>query len=153
MPRRVVLESPYSGDVALNMNYLRAAMLDCLMRGDAPFASHLLYTQVLDDRIPKDRRLGMEAGFAWGEVAEACVVYTDLGISPGMREGINRAEQLGIPVEQRTLAGWRGTQLPDVLVPPPLGPRWTGVETDAPTMPAPPSAPAPKVGDNDTDEL
>lgn len=47
----VIIESPYAGDVDRNLEYLRAAMRDCLKRGEAPFASHALYTQpgVLDD--------------------------------------------------------------------------------------------------------
>jgi hypothetical protein len=62
----VILESPYAGDVEANMRYARAAMRDSLMRGEAPFASHLLYTQegVLLDSVPEERTLGIEAGFA-----------------------------------------------------------------------------------------
>src|SRR5258706_58253 len=92
--RRVVIESPFAGDVARNLKYVRAAMRDCLMRGEAPFASHALYTQpgVLDDDTPADRKLGMEAGFAFRPVAEATVVYTDLGVTPGMEAGIKDAQ-------------------------------------------------------------
>jgi hypothetical protein len=43
--RRVIIESPYSGDVETNVAYARAALRDCLSRGEAPLASHLLYTQ------------------------------------------------------------------------------------------------------------
>lgn len=105
--RRVVLESPYAGDVDRNLRYLRAAMRDCLLRGEAPFASHALYTQpgVLDDAEPEERRLGMAAGFAWRPVAEATVVYADLGVSLGMRAGISDAETAGRPVEYRSLPG------------------------------------------------
>lgn len=41
----VIVESPYAGDVKTNVAYARAAIRDCLMRGEAPYASHLLYTQ------------------------------------------------------------------------------------------------------------
>jgi hypothetical protein len=101
--RRVLIESPYAGNVEQNVAYAHAALLDCLRRGEAPFASHLLYTQVLDDELLPERHLGMEAGFAWGEVAEATVVYQDLGISNGMARGIQRARDAGRPVEYRTL--------------------------------------------------
>ena len=37
----------------------RRAMLDCLKRGEAPFASHLLYTQALDDSDAAHRKLGI----------------------------------------------------------------------------------------------
>lgn len=106
--RRVVVESPYAGDVARNEQYARAALADCLHRGEAPLASHLLYTQpgVLDDTVPGERLLGMSAGFVWGDLADATVVYTDLGESSGMIEGVRRAEAAGRPVEYRTLPGW-----------------------------------------------
>lgn len=103
--RRVIVESPYAGDVEGNVEYARAALKDCLMRGEAPLASHLLYTQkgVLDDEDPKERRLGMEAGFEWTRFADAVVVYVDRGESHGMRLGIARGERLGLPIEYRSI--------------------------------------------------
>jgi hypothetical protein len=104
--KRVLLESPLAGEVEENRRYARACMRDCLLRFDeAPFASHLLYDQpgLLDDLVPDERALGIEAGLRWGEAAEATVVYIDRGISNGMRHGIARAEKLGRPVVYRTL--------------------------------------------------
>ena len=101
----VVIESPYAGDVEKNLRYARACMKDCLKRGEAPYASHLLYTQpgILDDTVPAERKLGIDAGFAWGSMAKATVVYTDLGMSSGMKAGIANAQMLEHPVEYRTL--------------------------------------------------
>jgi len=73
----VIIESPYSGDVVRNTEYARACLLDSLRRGEAPIASHLLHTQVLDDMRPDEREIGIEAGLAWYRVAEKCVVYED----------------------------------------------------------------------------
>lgn len=83
-------------------------MRDCLGRGEAPFASHGLYTQpgVLDDDKPLERKHGIEAGFAWREVAEVTVVYTDLGITEGMKVGIADAAYKRREVEYRQLPGW-----------------------------------------------
>lgn len=105
MPRRVVLESPYAGDVQFNTAYARRALSDSLSRGEAPLASHLLYTQpgVLDDTKPDERAKGIAAGHEWIASAEALVVYKDLGLSPGMVKAINYANWLRIPVEYRTL--------------------------------------------------
>jgi len=105
--RLVILESPYAGDVDANVNYARRAMADSLHRGEAPLASHLLYTQpgVLRDHDPDERALGIRAGLAWGTVAEATVVYADLGITPGMEQGITRAATEGRPVEVRYIGG------------------------------------------------
>ncbi len=107
--RRVVIESPYAGDVERNIRYLRACMFDCLQLDEAPFASHGLYTQpgVLDDLVPYERDLGIRAGFAWRDVAEVTVVYTDLGITRGMQYGIDDARSKGRPIEERALSeGW-----------------------------------------------
>ena len=112
-PRLVVVESPFAGDVETNVRYARAALRDCLARGEAPYASHLLYTQegVLDDNVPVEREQGIQAGFAWRQVAQATVVYTDLGISKGMQYGIDDATKRGSPVEYRSLAD--SSWLPD----------------------------------------
>lgn len=103
--RLVIVESPYAGAVQRNTAYARVAMADCLNRGEAPFASHLLYTQhgVLNDADPAQRAHGIAAGLAWGAAAEATVVYTDFGISDGMAQGIANAEAAGRPVEYRSL--------------------------------------------------
>ena len=105
--KRVIVESPYAGDIEENLRYLRACMADCLSRGEAPFASHGLYTQpgVLRDDVPEEREAGIQAGFAWRNAAERTVVYTDLGTSRGMDYGIKHAEKLGHEIEYRRLFG------------------------------------------------
>lgn len=103
--RFVLLESPWAGDNAANLQYALQALWDSLKRGEAPFASHMLYTQVLDDSIPEEREMGIEAGLAIGWYAEATVVYADLGVSEGMQRGIERANAEERPVEYRYLKG------------------------------------------------
>lgn len=107
--RRVVIESPYAGgtdaEIAVNVDYARRCLRDSLQRGEAPIASHLLYTQsgVLDDKDPAQRKQGITAGFVWGDLADATIVYVDRGISPGMAQGLLRA--IGHrPVEVRWIA-------------------------------------------------
>lgn len=105
----VIIESPYAGDVETNTRYLRACLKDSLSRGEAPYASHGLYTQegVLDDTIPEERDLGIAAGFAWRRAAWHTAVYTDLGISGGMRAGVDHALKYRHAVEYRTIPGWK----------------------------------------------
>ena len=109
--RRVIVESPYAAPTPEgrdeNITYLRRALRDCLGRGEAPFASHALYTQpgVLDDKVPEERTLGIEAGLVWGKQADATVVYMDRGVSEGMRMGIKRAQSERRSVEYRYLDG------------------------------------------------
>ena len=99
--RLAILESPYAGDVDANVAYARQCVRHCLERGDSPIASHLLFTQpgILDDGVPAERELGIDAGLAWGRAADVTVVYVDRGISRGMKEGIRRACREGRPVE------------------------------------------------------
>lgn len=103
--RLVIVESPFAGDVEKNTHYARLCVRDSLLRGEAPIASHLLYTQpgILNDDIPAERQHGIDAGLAWRAVAQASVVYTDLGISKGMEYGIQAAKGAGVPIEYRTL--------------------------------------------------
>lgn len=104
--RIVIVESPYAGDVEANVEYARKAIADCLTRGEAPFASHLLYTQpgVLDDTVPEERAKGIAAGLRIAEKADATVVYVDRGFSRGMLEGLRHAEEHGREIEYRSLA-------------------------------------------------
>lgn len=101
----VILESPFAGDVKKNVKYARACMRDCFLRGEFPFASHLLYTQkgILDDTIQKERTLGINAGLEWGKHATKTVVYTDLGISNGMKHGIENAKKQKREIEYRKI--------------------------------------------------
>ncbi len=103
--RLVIIESPYAGDVEANLEYARRCVRDSLARGEAPIASHLLYTQpgILNDDVPIERQQGIDAGLAWRRVAEASVVYTDRGVSAGMQYGIRAAEAADIPIEYRSI--------------------------------------------------
>ncbi len=99
--KKVLIESPLKAEtpelVARNQRYAKALMRWCFHHGWAPFASHLLYAQegILDDNIPEERELGIEAGLVWGREAKETIVGTDLGISSGMQRGIDRAQKEG----------------------------------------------------------
>lgn len=101
----VILESPYAGHIEENVTYARACVRDSLSRGEAPIASHLLYTQpgILRDEVADERQWGIDAGLAWAGKADSTVVYTDRGISRGMEYGIANATSANRPIEYRTL--------------------------------------------------
>ena len=111
----VIIESPYANsDENIrkeNIKYAVLAMQDSLKRGEAPFLSHLLYTQTVegfvgDDNKEKEcigRDRAINAGLAWGKKADKTVVYTDRGISNGMKYGIKNAIMASRPVEYRTI--------------------------------------------------
>jgi len=73
-PKRILVISPYSGNVPRNLSYLQ----------HAPFAPHHVYPIFLDDTDEDQRELGLHMGLAWGECAEEIWIFTDLGESAGM---------------------------------------------------------------------
>lgn len=147
--KRVVLESPFAGrsknpllawwQRLQNKRYARRCLRDCLARGESPIASHLLYTQVLDDGDEQERQWGIDAGLAWGEVADGWVVYVDRDISRGMRYGIAAAKAAGKPIEYRGFFGSRAAApvSPAVLWPDlaePLGAPLARSKPESPTL-------------------
>jgi hypothetical protein len=69
----------------------------------APYASHLFFTQFLDDTNPDHRALGIEAGFCFAKDSEYRLFFTDLGISAGMERGRVEAISLGQIIQEHTL--------------------------------------------------
>jgi hypothetical protein len=102
---RVVLESPYKGNIEENTEYARRCVKQCLQKGESVFASHLLYTQahILNDSVEDERTTGIQLGQKWIEVADKLVVFTDFGISSGMQASIEYASNIGKPIEYRSL--------------------------------------------------
>lgn len=103
--KRVVLESPFAGERTLNIAYAFDCMLDCHKRGETPLASHLLYPQYLNDDLPEQRKLGIDAGLAWLPVCDLQAFYTDRGWSLGMIDALRRGRLIGKPFAIRSLVG------------------------------------------------
>jgi hypothetical protein len=105
--KRVVIESPFKGanarEQAANVEYAKACMLDSLKRGEAPFASHLLYTQVLDDAVAEEREMGIAAGLAFVRDADLTAVYINRGVSAGMLRGVEAAGFANRPYDVRVI--------------------------------------------------
>jgi hypothetical protein len=107
MSKPVVLLSPFRAPTILertrNKLYAQEAMADALARGEAPFASHLLYPQVLDDGDGAEREQGIAAELAWIDLARCVVVYVDRGISAGMAGEILHCFRHGYAIKLRSL--------------------------------------------------
>jgi hypothetical protein len=102
----VVIESPYAGsptEIKENIVYAINCMRDCIRRGEVPFASHLLYPQVLDDRNPPAREFGINAGYAFGNNASKVVFYINKGYSEGMIDAKEYWTKKGKKIEERLL--------------------------------------------------
>lgn len=108
---RVVVESPFGRNVdgskctpeeyARNTRYLNRALLDCLRRGESPYASHRFFPGLLDDTDPEERKLGIAAGMVWAGAAQLAAIYADHGVNESMNKAIKKHEENGIPVELR----------------------------------------------------
>ena len=96
-----IVESPYA---ALGHKKAYEYVEECykflLGKGHTPFASHYNYTVVLNDMVEEDRQLGMGAGhnLIRSRKADFIVVFTDYGISSGMRLAIDLAKQYNVPI-------------------------------------------------------
>jgi hypothetical protein len=101
--KRVQLESPYAGDIAMHVRYAQDALRDSINKGEAPFASHLLYPQVLDESKKEDRLKGIVCGYQWMMTADLVAFYIDLGMSDGMKSALERAKSAGKPFEMRRI--------------------------------------------------
>lgn len=100
-----LIESPYAGDIEKNVSYAKLCVHDCLDRAEAPYASHLFFTQkgILDDNVPWQRDLGIEAGLAWGAKADIVAFYIDHGWSKGMLNALRAHKIKGKRIELRAL--------------------------------------------------
>jgi hypothetical protein len=96
--KRVFVCSPFRGDIAANIAVARAACRHVLKEGDAPFAPHLLYPDVLDDSVAAERDRGIRAGIAWLPATDEMLVVGEP--TEGMRREIDAAQMLGIPIRR-----------------------------------------------------
>lgn len=97
-----------------NINYARLALLNALSRGEAPFASHLLYTQVWSESADL-RDAGIKAGIEAHQVCHTVALYVDLGISKGMQLAADHASLIGVEQARRLILDTAGKDVRDVL--------------------------------------
>lgn len=90
--RKVYVASRYAGDVVANttaaIGYCRSVIQD----GYMPIASHLLYPQILDDKNPAERELGLSFGLALLQMCDEVWVFGK--VTKGMAGEIEEAKKL-----------------------------------------------------------
>lgn len=93
-----------------NHMYALDCMRDCLRRGEAPYASHVLFdvAGVLRDAVPHECEHGMACGDVWAWCADYHVFYCDHGMSPGMQRRWDECVQAGRTCVERYLYGQKG---------------------------------------------
>lgn len=105
----VSVESPYSTSnghtLRTNIAYATACVKDAALRGESPFASHLLLTRTLMSDGSSDF-ISDEVAELWGASRDVCialthasrlrcdaiVLYTDIGLSSGMKAAVEAVD-------------------------------------------------------------
>lgn len=87
--------SPYRGEVERNKKYARELTRLALDNGFCPVTVHLYLTEVTDDNIPEERRLGMDAGMEILKNCKYILIGGRHGISEGMKAEIKTAIGMG----------------------------------------------------------
>lgn len=93
--------SPYAGDILNNERKARRYCQYAISKQVMPVASHLLYPQLLDERDPEDRALGLAFGLKLLGKCAQCWVFGRT-ITPGMAQEIGEAHRLGLKVRYFT---------------------------------------------------
>lgn len=82
--KRIMILSPYSGDIERNMRYLQRCIWHVIQERHAPFAPHYIYPSFMDDTNSLQRDIGIAMGLLWGSVSDELWLFQDYGISDGM---------------------------------------------------------------------
>ncbi len=110
--RLVYIASPYAGDIQSNVEFAKAACRFAVSQGATPLAVHLLYPQILDDRIPDERTAGIQMGLRVLKACDELWVCGDF-ISHGMQVELDAAKEWGIPVKQIRAEELLAQEVPD----------------------------------------
>lgn len=118
--RPSVIESPFAGNWfqrRRNLRYLDACILDCIRRGETPYASHKMLTTALDDSDPFERALGIETGLDMRTTIRFAVFYADLGWTTGMLFARKKYDAEGIPYVIRQIPDYQRRDATSLLAP------------------------------------
>lgn len=96
--RRVVyICSPFSGKIVTNCEMARLYCRLASYHGYVPFASHLMFTQFMNDLNPEERELGLQFGIRMMKLCDEVWVFGDKW-SAGMTREIEVARKLGMKI-------------------------------------------------------
>lgn len=90
--------SPYRGNVferICNRKYARYLTAKAIRMGFTPITPHLYITQVLNDKIPEERKRGLEAGLKLLRPCKYIMIGRRYGISEGTKTEIETARAAG----------------------------------------------------------
>lgn len=91
--------SPYHGDTETNTEYAIKASLFALNQEYTPITPHLYLTRIFNDNDLIQRNQGIQAGLRLMHSCTSVWIFTDNGISEGMKKEIEYAESICIPIK------------------------------------------------------
>lgn len=103
--RLVYICSPYRGEVGRNVQYARELTRVALENGFVPITPHLYLTQAVNDEVPEERERGMAAGKELLKQCRYILIGGKYGISSGMLEEIEVAQECSTTELAWTKAG------------------------------------------------
>ena len=114
MKKFVYICSPCRGDYKKNLQQARDYCREIVKKWPdvVPIAPHLYFLQFLDDTVPNERSLGMEAGIALLDMCDEIWVYGLSSPSEGMKAEIEYAKEHGIPIRNGHNA-WKENDHPE----------------------------------------
>ena len=98
MMKKVYICAPLGGNVPGNLEQVRRYTKYALLCGTAPVVPHF-YALCLDDTNPKERQIGMAAGFSLLWFCDELWVCGDT-VTEGMKSEINFCKNLNIPTRK-----------------------------------------------------
>lgn len=113
VPTRIMLETPVTDNIELDIAYAKACLDDCWHLDELPYIPYVLeYTSITDTDInvkstPDYIQLARDV---WLESAHAMVVYVDFGTTSAMDDNIIKAIRLEKPIRFRRLFGLTDAQ-------------------------------------------
>lgn len=99
----IYVSSPYTGDLERDLEYARRACRTVMECGECPIAPRLIYSAILDDMAPAERKPSAEMSQA---LLHRCNEVWAFGpvTGSGMKREIAEAKRLYMPVRKKVLA-------------------------------------------------
>ena len=109
------LSAPTRAEITVNSQRARTYMAMCEREfGCRAVAPHAYLPYLLDDSNPEERALALSFGASLLALCDRLVIYGDR-ISSGMKEEIQRAQELGIPILNRQIQLSDGSSDPVIV--------------------------------------
>jgi len=97
----VFICSPFAGDMEANLEKAKRYMRFAVEQGVIPFAPHLLYPQILNENVIRERELGIDFGLVWLTKCRELWVFGDK-VSAGMELEIEKAKDRNMVIRYFT---------------------------------------------------